>query len=106
MYCEGRIDGDTQVKIRGFRLELTEVEAALVSHGAGAISHAVVTMRGDGERRFLAAHVLFATDYPQEGRQHLIESLETTLPLPQYMRPSVVVALAEKPLAPPPDWST
>jgi len=98
VYWEGRIEGDTQVKIRGFRVELAEVEAALVSHSAGAISHAVVTLRGDGEQKFLAAHVLFATDYPAEGRQHLIESLETTLPLPQYMRPSVVVPLAEKPL--------
>ncbi|OIW26267.1 putative equisetin synthetase [Coniochaeta ligniaria NRRL 30616] len=98
VYWDGRIQGDTQVKIRGFRVELTEVEAVLVRHSAGAIAHAVATLRGEGEERFIAAHVLFADDFPPDQRPYVIESLKTTLPLPQYMRPSVVVALAEKPL--------
>lgn len=98
VYWESRIEGDTQVKLRGFRIELKEVEAVLIKESDGALSHAVVTLRGTGEDRFLAAHVVFDPGYPQKHRQSLIRHLESKLPLPPYMQPSVIIDLAEMPL--------
>jgi len=98
VYWISRIEGDTQVKLRGFRIELKEIEAVLIKHSNGALSHAVVTLRGNGEERFLAAHIVFVPDYPQEQREGLIRHLESRLPLPSYMQPSVLVPLDEMPL--------
>ena len=98
LYVDGRIAGDSQVKIRGFRVELGEVEVVLLETAKGALSHAVVTERGTGEDRFLAAHVVFAPDFPQGRRQDLIERLEARLPLPPYMQPTVIVTLSNIPV--------
>ncbi|KAF2471756.1 putative equisetin synthetase [Lindgomyces ingoldianus] len=98
LYVDGRILGDSQVKIRGFRVELGEIEVVLLETAKGALSHAVVTARGTGEDRFLAAHVVFAPDYPQDRRQDMINHLETRLPLPPYMQPAIVVALGNIPV--------
>ncbi|OQE25033.1 hypothetical protein PENFLA_c009G01366 [Penicillium flavigenum] len=98
LYVDGRILGDTQVKIRGFRVELQEIEAVLLEASNGALSHAVVSVRGAGEDRFLAAHVVFTPDYPQHRRESVLQHLESKLPLPSYMRPAVIVALASVPV--------
>lgn len=98
LYCHGRIAGDTQVKLRGFRVELGEVEAAILKSANGALSNAVVTLRGNDGERFLAAHVVFTTNYPEADRPQLLSTLRTTLPLPSYMHPSVYVPLASLPL--------
>lgn len=98
LYVDGRILGDSQVKIRGFRVELGEIEVVLLETAKGALSHAVVTARGSGEDRFLAAHVVFTPDYPEDARRQMIKHLETRLPLPSYMQPSVIVALANIPV--------
>ncbi|KAI0102477.1 putative equisetin synthetase [Nemania sp. FL0031] len=98
LYVDGRILGDSQVKIRGFRVELQEIEVVLIEAAKGALSHAVVTARGTGEDRFLAAHVVFAPDYPQNRRQSMIHHLESKLPLPPYMQPAVIVPLASIPV--------
>lgn len=97
LFVDGRLEGDTQIKLRGFRVELTEVENALVKHAAGALSHAIVTLRGKGEGRYLAAHVVFSTQYPEEGQQELLKTLRKNLPLPLYMRPSIITTLADIP---------
>lgn len=93
LYVDGRIWGDSQVKIRGFRIEVAEVEAVLLKAAKGALSHAVVTARGVGEDRFLAAHIMFTPEYPQSGRRELLARLESKLPLPSYMQPAVVIPL-------------
>nr|A0A089FSA4.1 RecName: Full=Hybrid PKS-NRPS synthetase prlS; AltName: Full=Pyrrolocin biosynthesis protein S [fungal sp. NRRL 50135]AIP87510.1 pyrrolocin synthetase [fungal sp. NRRL 50135] len=98
LYVDGRILGDSQVKIRGFRVELQEIEAVLLEAAKGALSHAVITARGTGEDRFLAAHVVFAPDFPQHRRQATIHHLESKLPLPPYMQPTVIVPLASIPV--------
>ncbi|KAH8162417.1 hypothetical protein CIB48_g5830 [Xylaria polymorpha] len=98
LYVDGRILGDLQVKIRGFRVELQEIEAVLIEAAKGALSHAVVTSRGAGENRFLAAHVVFAPDYPQHRHQSMIHRLESNLPLPSYMQPTIIIALASIPV--------
>ncbi|KAI1414159.1 putative equisetin synthetase [Hypoxylon sp. FL1857] len=94
IYCDGRIDGDTQVKLRGFRIELGEIENVIVKEAAGAIVHAVVTLR-DG---FLVAHVAFTSETPEVSREVVLNELRSHLPLPPYMCPSLFVALEEIPL--------
>ncbi|KAL4945238.1 hypothetical protein BDV06DRAFT_231409 [Aspergillus oleicola] len=95
LYVDGRLEGDTQIKLRGFRIELAEIEKALVKHAGGAVSHAVVTLRGgsgEGEG-YLVAHVAFAPDYPRDAWNRTVESMRYGLALPPYMRPSAIVSL-------------
>ncbi len=104
----GRIDGDTHAKLRGQRFELREVEAAMVAAGRGDILEAVAHIRhrdaADASSAFLVAHVVLA---PECQRKHgtngpavdnMLRSVVSGLPLPQYMRPSVVVSLPSMPL--------
>lgn len=98
LYVDGRILGDTQVKIRGFRVELQEIENVLLKTAKGALSHAIVTLRGFGEDCFLTAHVVFDPEYPQHRHQQLIYHLESKLPLPSYMQPAIIVPLASIPV--------
>ena len=89
----GRVD--EQVKVRGVRIEPGEVEAALREHGT--VAEAVVMAREDevGEKR-LVAYVVGrdgeAVVSSSELRRHLQERL------PEYLVPTVFVALAEIPL--------
>ena len=94
LYHLGR--SDHQVKIRGFRIELGEIEAML--RGLGGVRQAVVTageaQPGDWK---LVAYVVYedgedltVTDVRRYLRQHL----------PEYMIPSIVVALDAVPLSP------
>jgi hybrid polyketide synthase / nonribosomal peptide synthetase ACE1 len=97
LFCDGRLEGSTMIKLRGFRVELDEVEKTIISHSAGALSHAVVTLRGSEEGRYLAAHVVFAPEFPEHNRESIMKALRQTLPLPPYMRPSVFQILADIP---------
>lgn len=97
LFCDGRLEGNTMIKLRGFRVELDEVEKTIVSHSAGALSHAVATVRGTEEGRYLTAHVVFAPEFPEQDREGVMKSLRQTLPLPPYMRPSVFQVLPDIP---------
>ncbi|KAF5675209.1 polyketide synthase [Fusarium circinatum] len=97
LFCDGRLEGSNMIKLRGFRVELDEVEKTIISHSAGALSHAVVTLRGTEEGRYLAAHVVFAPEFPEHNREGIMKALRQTLPLPPYMRPSVFQILADIP---------
>ncbi|KAJ5543625.1 Acyl transferase/acyl hydrolase/lysophospholipase [Penicillium sp. DV-2018c] len=46
----GRMDGDTQIKLRGIRINLEEIESAIVSSSAGAITQAIVSVRSDANQ--------------------------------------------------------
>nr|QEO74826.1 condensation domain-containing protein [uncultured bacterium] len=101
----GRLD--QQVKVRGHRVELGEIEAALLGH-AGVREAVVVTYadeeaatgaaRDDGyQGKRLAAYVVAGGGAPVndiELRRHLQQQL------PEYMIPSVFVALESLPLTP------
>ncbi|KDB27634.1 hypothetical protein H109_00584 [Trichophyton interdigitale MR816] len=96
LFFEGRIDGDTQIKLRGVRIELEDIESTILQASAGALTHAVVTVRGEQDSAFLVAHVVFSTTYT-EYRDELLARLPTILPLPQYMIPTSFVALDNVP---------
>jgi thioesterase domain-containing protein/acyl carrier protein len=90
----GRVDH--QVKIRGFRIELGEVETALLEHPA--VAEAVVTVNEDcaGDKRLAAYFV------PGKGAEVSMARLREFLrhKLPEYMVPTVFMALESLPLSP------
>jgi amino acid adenylation domain-containing protein/FkbM family methyltransferase/non-ribosomal peptide synthase protein (TIGR01720 family) len=86
----GRLD--SQIKLRGFRIELGEIETALRQHPA--VADAAVTVVGTTR---LAAYVVMARGHvldESELREHLRSRL------PEYMVPSVYMALPMLPLGP------
>ncbi len=89
----GRLDN--QIKLRGFRIELGEIEAALTAHPW--VEAAIVAVRGSESNARIVAWLL--SSHP-EGE--LIESVRRRLRerLPEYMIPSVFVALPAFPLLP------
>lgn len=100
LIIQGRITGDTQIKLRGLRIELRDIEAVIVQASDGSVHDTVVSVRSTGEENaeFLLAHVVFAPDFPHDDQKALLENLPRSLPLPQYMVPSVFVPLARLPL--------
>jgi amino acid adenylation domain-containing protein len=102
-FARYRVDGsiefmgrsDNQIKLRGFRIELGETEAILSSHDW--VDYAIVRVRGDEQNRQLVAYV--ASRWPQA---EVVEELRRFLRdrLPEYMRPSRFIVLAEFPLLP------
>ena len=91
----GRIDGDTQVKIRGLRVELQDIEQTLLTHAKGVLKEVVVTLREDNS--VLVAHAVLFADLG-ERESETLASLAASLPLPQYMRPSIIIPLLALPM--------
>jgi amino acid adenylation domain-containing protein len=89
---KGRIDG--QVKVRGYRIELGEVEVAMEKHPA--LEQAVASVREDrpGLKRLIGYYVAKSEVSTNELRKHLASLL------PDYMQPSVFVAVKELPRTP------
>lgn len=100
LIIQGRITGDTQIKLRGLRIELRDIESVIVQAANGSVHDTVVSVRSTGEDNadFLVAHVVFAPHFPPEDQKNLLEKLPRSLPLPQYMVPSVFVPLAHLPM--------
>jgi amino acid adenylation domain-containing protein len=93
LQCLGR--ADHQLKIRGYRIEPGEIEAALARHPD--IAQVVVVARPDNsaEQRLLAYFVARGSaPEPAALRKFLAAGL------PEYMIPSVFVALEQLPLTP------
>ncbi|WP_460972598.1 amino acid adenylation domain-containing protein, partial [Prescottella soli] len=85
---------DFQVKLRGLRIELGEIESALLDHAA--VSQSVVIVHSDPDLGdHLVAYVVTDGGAPVD-RDELAAAVGARLP--EYMIPSLFVALAEFPL--------
>ncbi|KAJ5142438.1 Acyl transferase/acyl hydrolase/lysophospholipase [Penicillium bovifimosum] len=97
----GRMDGDTQIKLRGIRINLEEIESAIVSSSAGAITQAIVSVRSDTAQgrddKFLVAFALMATTDNSENVPRLLSRLVQDLPLPHHMRPAAIIPIDQIP---------
>ena len=99
----GRVDH--QVKIRGFRIELGEIESTISS--VNGVKQVIVLAREDepGQKR-LVAYVVpdnqLLLDEEDAHQQEFIADIrkECIKNLPDYMRPSQIMLLAEIPLTP------
>ncbi len=87
----GRVD--EQVKIRGFRIELGEIESALLRHPDIREALVLSCAASESETRLVA---YFVADDPAPSISGLRAHLKLTLP--DYMVPSVFVALKHFPL--------
>ncbi|KAL8678456.1 MAG: hypothetical protein Q9186_005194 [Xanthomendoza sp. 1 TL-2023] len=92
---EGRLDGDTQIKLRGIRIDLREIENTILLAAKGLLAACVVSSRSDPEKGvdYLVAFVVFQQTISAPHRRWLLEELPSSLPLPQYMHPAVVIAM-------------
>ncbi|KAF4439073.1 polyketide synthase [Fusarium acutatum] len=90
----GRMDGDTTVKLRGLRVDLDDVANVMLQQFKGSLEDVVVTVRGDPA--FLVAHVVLSPGRSMEASK--MQELASTLSLPQYMRPALVIELEKLPL--------
>ncbi|GKZ24851.1 putative Hybrid PKS-NRPS biosynthetic cluster [Aspergillus brasiliensis] len=90
---QGRIAGDSQIKLRGIRIELEDVSASLLQSANGVLSNAAVDVSGERESMFLVAFVVFTVGRTPADPARYLRNLLATLPLPQYMRPSVAIPL-------------
>lgn len=95
---QGRISGDTQIKLRGFRIELEDIETTIVHASRGVLSRVVANVRGEGPASYLVAFAEFADGYPAEEQDIYLSKLISKLPLPQYMRPNMMVPIANIPV--------
>ena len=92
---------DQQVKLRGFRIEPGEIEARLAGHAA--VREAAVLARADGPEERPEEKRLVAYLVPRNpAAPPAVESLRRHLAavLPDYMVPSIFVALERLPLTP------
>ncbi|GLB22936.1 putative Hybrid PKS-NRPS biosynthetic cluster [Aspergillus tubingensis] len=94
----GRITGDTQIKLRGFRIELEDIEATIVRASNGVLSRVVANVRGEGHESYLVGFVEFADGYPTDQQKTYLAQLLNKVPLPQYMKPNMLIPLDRIPL--------
>ncbi|TLS21516.1 uncharacterized protein PpBr36_10268 [Pyricularia pennisetigena] len=109
----GRIRGDTQIKLRGMRLDLRHVEGAIMDRAGGSVVEVVVSVRRTDGRplgpgtladestsKVLVAHAVVAPSTSTDSAVQLLRSIAKSLPLPDYMRPAVIVPVKSLPLTP------
>jgi hybrid polyketide synthase/nonribosomal peptide synthetase ACE1 len=100
LVIEGRISGDTQIKLRGLRIDLQDIETTIIKCSNGMLHEAVVSLRRatNSSPDFLVAHVQFASTYTGE-RDKYLQELVKRLPVPQYMRPAMMISLDRMPIS-------
>ncbi|KAL0941609.1 hybrid NRPS/NKS cluster containing protein [Colletotrichum truncatum] len=90
-----RIAGDAQAKLRGLRIDLCEIETAILKAAEGAISDTAVTIR-EGKTQGLEYLVAFGVPTTSQATDDFSRILDR-LPLPQYMRPAVLMPIEKLP---------
>ncbi|KAJ5587845.1 lovastatin nonaketide synthase [Penicillium hispanicum] len=98
LHFHGRMGNDTIVKLRGIRVELEDIENVILRQAGGVLDQAVVSVRGDPA--FLIAHVVFSQNGASTNHDLFLKDLLSSLPVPQYMRPAMLIALDGLPLTP------
>jgi amino acid adenylation domain-containing protein len=93
----GRITGNSQIKLRGIRIELEDVSSSILQTSAGVISNAVVCTWGEGQEQLLVGFVVFSLHQIPEDLEGYLRGLISSLPLPSYMRPAVLVPMESLP---------
>ncbi|KAM0172095.1 hypothetical protein ACHAPC_010861 [Botrytis cinerea] len=93
----GRLDGDSQVKIHGFRVELDEIANAIIQTSNVTIVSAAVSWRPSQLSGILVAVVVFDISF-DESKSEYIEWLQSSLPLPQVMKQTVIVSRKAVPI--------
>ncbi|KGO48676.1 Acyl transferase/acyl hydrolase/lysophospholipase [Penicillium expansum] len=93
LVLQGRIEGSTQIKIGGIRMDLEDIENTIVNAAAPHINQAVVSVRQiqNSDNKYLVAFIELSDN--QTDQSAFLAELPQKLPLPQYMRPSTIVAL-------------
>ncbi|GFG49808.1 non-ribosomal peptide synthetase [Mycolicibacterium agri] len=87
---------DNQVKIRGRRIELEEIESQLAEHPA--VRQAVVDVHRQGGGEHLVCYVVTADATPNDAATHRDIADWCRTRLPEYMVPTLFVALDRVPL--------
>ncbi|KAK6836159.1 putative polyketide synthase [Apiospora arundinis] len=92
----GRVESDAQIKLRGIRIELDDIAGNIVSASRGKITQAAVTARG--ETKMLVGYAVLASGVPEaEVDDRFLDNLAASLPLAEYMKPAVIIPIAELP---------
>ncbi|PGH42981.1 non-ribosomal peptide synthetase [Micromonospora sp. WMMA1996] len=86
---------DNQLKIRGYRVEPEEIEARLRDHPS--VADAAVHAAGQGIERVLVAYLVWRTT-ESDGWSRVRKALAEVLP--DYMIPTMVVAMEQLPITP------
>ena len=97
LILEGRVDGDTQIKFGGIRIDLRDIESTITRHSNGTVKGCIVSVRSSGSfaSEFLVAHVVTSANSGHQTSS--LEKLRLSLPLPQYMQPSMMIPLDRLP---------
>ncbi|KAE8383479.1 hybrid PKS-NRPS [Aspergillus bertholletiae] len=96
----GRKENDNMIKLRGLRIDLDDVANTIVQTADDVVAEAIVTTRGEDEARMLVAHVVLQSDDGKTLAAEELQKLAQRLPLPAYMRPSLIVAVDRLPQTP------
>ncbi|EEP81634.1 hypothetical protein UREG_06499 [Uncinocarpus reesii 1704] len=93
----GRMENDSMVKMRGLRVDLDDVANTIVQTAADIVSEAAVALRGEDEGQILVAHVVPYLGQAETLTVAELQKLAQSLPLPAYMRPSLIVPVGHLP---------
>jgi hybrid polyketide synthase/nonribosomal peptide synthetase ACE1 len=105
MVFHSRIAGDTEIKLRGIRIDLCDIESNIIAAADGDLLEVVVTLKGQGDKEFLVAYVVFSSTFSQKhadnpaAKKVFLQHLLSQLALPRYMIPAVALPLDHLPLS-------
>lgn len=100
LLLQGRVEGSMQVKIGGIRMDLEDIESTMIRSMKPYVSEAVVSCRkgSDSSHDLLVAFVVLTPGTVRDqDKDAFLARLPQRLPLPQYMRPSLVLELHKIP---------
>jgi hypothetical protein len=94
------LEGGMPIKLGGIRINLRDLELTIIRQSNSDVRDALLSLRttGSADTAFLVAHVVVSSTtiakYPG-----LLKNLRISVPLPQYLLPSIIVALGTFPTA-------